>query len=97
LGRLYESGAFAQQCFASHPLCLTVQPGAAPAVIVLACSSCHLLHRLQIHRLSARLSLAVSDPTEQGRSQDPAEAQLARCIEAHGSSLHVAAFETQGP
>jgi hypothetical protein len=93
VARIYKSGAFVRQCFASHPLCLNPKKLPAADLIVLACSSCHLLHHLRVRHMTSQLPMTVSDPTEQQRPQDPAEQHLARCISAHASALRVGAMD----
>ena len=49
---LFASGAFIQQCFAVHPLCLSIKMVALPDKLGISCSNCKIRHRLSIETLS---------------------------------------------
>lgn len=49
---VFKSGAFIQQCFASHRLCLILKQLSGPDTVLLTCSSCNLQHRLTLRGVS---------------------------------------------
>ncbi len=49
---LFSSGAFIQQCFAVHPLCLTVKMVTLPDKLGISCSNCKMRHRLTLRALA---------------------------------------------
>jgi hypothetical protein len=89
----YKTGAFVQQCFASHPLCLGVKKLTVPDRLVLTCSSCQFHHQVRFRRMTTQLSLAIGDPEHQrGPEQLPAE-ELTRCVCDHAASLRVGGMD----
>jgi hypothetical protein len=86
----YKSGAFAQQCFASHPLCLGLKKLTLPDLIVLACSSCQFQHHIRVRSMASQLSMAMSDVGEQvGKPEE----HLARCSRDHPAALRVGGMD----
>jgi hypothetical protein len=85
---IYKSGAFIQQCFASHPLCLSIKKLDQPDKIVLTCSSCNMLHRVTLRELTTRLP-AASLESEAERAELDALGHLARCFAGHPAALSV--------
>jgi hypothetical protein len=88
---IYQSGAFIQQCFAVHPLCLNVKRFEGGERLLFGCTSCHLTHRIGLESVVARLSAV---PTESGEpppagSGRPAAALLADCAAQHAQALSV--------
>jgi hypothetical protein len=89
---IYKSGAFAQQCFASHPLCLGLKRLTLPDLIVLTCSSCRFQHHIRIRSMSMQHSMAgIVEP-------DPHEPLdcLERCSHEHLRSLRVVHMDVIG-
>lgn len=85
---IFKSGAFVQQCFASHRLCLSVKKIDADHRILLACSSCTLLHRLTLRGLTSHIAaadLSVEAETAEMTARD----RFVQCFTAHGASLAV--------
>lgn len=83
---IYSSGAFLQQCFSVHPLCLSIKKLSAPAHLVLSCSSCRLSHRLTLRSLTSQLPGQDQPTDELGAS---ALDRLTACIEAHQAALGI--------
>lgn len=81
---LYTSGAFLQQCFSVHPLCLSIKKLVAAEHLLLACSSCQLSHRLTVQSLSTHLPGQDQPVDDRG---DRAFDHLKSCIEAHRTAL----------
>ena len=83
---IHTSGAFLQQCFSVHPLCLSMKRLVAPHHLILSCSSCHLSHRLTIQSLRTHLP-GQDQPMDP--QLHPAFGHLAACIEAHRTALGI--------
>jgi hypothetical protein len=81
---VFRSGAFIQQCFSVHPLCLAIKKLALPEQMLISCSSCKLTHRLTLRR---------SEPS----SRAPAEAKngewLSGCMEEHPTALGIGTLD----
>jgi hypothetical protein len=92
VGRIYKSGAFAQQCFAMHPLCLGIKK-VAPDLIVLLCTSCHLQHHFKVRHVTSQLSQTVTEGTVQEHQGEAAQEDLARCARTHPVALRVGAMD----
>lgn len=45
---VHKSGAFLQQCFSVHPLCLTVKLVSPPHTVGVLCTNCRMRHRLTL-------------------------------------------------
>lgn len=91
---VFRSGAFIQQCFAVHPLCLTLKTLHLPNALVLKCTSCNMLHRLTLRALVVRVSAvrAVEDAAR-AREERSADAHLEECAAAHPAALGVRAMD----
>lgn len=83
---LYKSGAFVQQCFAAHRLCLSVKKIGLPDKILLNCSSCNLLHRLTIRSLMVRCAQVEGRLDEELVERD-GSARFADCFAQHPAAL----------
>jgi hypothetical protein len=90
MGQVFRSGAFLQQCWSVHPLCLAVRRITGENQLALACTACRFAHYVTIG------SIVLASPgaaEESARSADSSEARsepqmrLARCIEAHPTAL----------
>jgi hypothetical protein len=80
----FKSGAFVQQCYSSHPLCLKFKTLTIPDRIVLTCINCGLRHRLFIGMLTTG---AIAG----GQPQTDATNDLSRCGADHSTELRVSA------
>jgi hypothetical protein len=90
MAQVVRSGAFLQQCWSVHPLCVTVKRIADDRTVVLLCSSCRSAHHLQCASVVTRQSAAQSEGEESAAVvEDEAGglAQLANCIAAHRPAL----------
>ncbi|MFO0774663.1 MAG: hypothetical protein U0172_08375 [Nitrospiraceae bacterium] len=91
MGQVFQSGAFIQQCFAVHPLCLNVKRLDDEARLIVGCTSCKLAHRVVIQHIDARGPVV---PSETGVPQGAApplapREQLAQCVAEHALALSV--------
>ncbi|HEX9743131.1 MAG TPA: hypothetical protein VGA17_10110 [Nitrospiraceae bacterium] len=90
MAQVYKSGAFIQQCFTVHPLCLNLKSLHLPNGVVIRCTSCNMLHRLTLRAVVLRVSAvrAVEDAGG-GRDVRPASAHLEECAAAHPAAIAV--------
>lgn len=90
MAQVIRSGAFLQQCWSVHPLCLIVKRIAADCTVVLLCSSCRSGHHLRcdsvVHEPAA-LSDQPDRPGSAAEGDGNGLAQLAACIAAHRPAL----------
>ncbi|MBI4400154.1 MAG: hypothetical protein HY581_00800 [Nitrospirae bacterium] len=91
----FKSGAFIQQCFAVHPLCLSLKKLELPERIVLSCSSCNLLHRLTVRAMTtgAAALLQSAGEVRVTKGERTAVDHLAECAATHQSALGVRAMD----
>src|SRR5687767_12333539 len=83
---IHTSGAFLQQCFSVHPLCLSIKRFVSPHHLILSCSSCHLSHRLTLQSLTTHLP---GQDQPMGPHEHAAFKYLMACIEAHRTALGI--------
>ena len=94
MAQVYKSGAFIQQCFAVHPLCLNLKSLHLPNGVVLKCTSCNMLHRLTLRALVLRVSAVhAADDTAAAGTDRPAAAHLEKCAAEHLGALSVRALD----
>lgn len=92
--QVYKSGAFIQQCFAVHPLCLNLKSLHLPDSIVLKCTSCNMLHHLTLRALALRVSAVHAvDDAAKARAERSAATHLEECAAAHPAALGVRAMD----
>lgn len=89
MAKVFRSGAFVQQCFAIHPLCLSFETLRLPDELVLRCTSCDLLHRLTLRTLTLRVSPVPVVGREATGRERGAEARLAECAASHPTAIGV--------
>jgi len=78
----FKSGAFVQQCFASHPQSLSFKGLALPDRVVVMCTSCDMRHRFLVRTLTTRTD-------EVGNPEREAKDDLAQCVAVHPADLRV--------
>ncbi|OGW66514.1 MAG: hypothetical protein A3H49_06615 [Nitrospirae bacterium RIFCSPLOWO2_02_FULL_62_14] len=94
MGQVFKSGAFIQQCFAVHPLCLSLKSLHLPGGIIIRCTSCNMLHRLALRAIVLRVSaVRAIDDTAAAGTDRPAAAHLEDCVAAHLGALSVRAMD----
>ncbi|TKS59278.1 MAG: hypothetical protein EWM72_02290 [Nitrospira sp.] len=88
MAQIIRSGAFLQQCWSVHPLCVTVKRMADDRTLVLSCSSCTSAHHLTLGMVVPKDS-AAKEATGGGPSneEDPGESLLSACIATHQASI----------
>jgi hypothetical protein len=81
---IIRSGAFLQQCWSVHPLCVSVKRISHDRRLVLACSSCRFAHQLSLGRVTRR-DAQSGEPS--GGAGTDGEALLDRCVNAHHAAI----------
>ena len=61
MAEIIRSGAFLQQCWSVHPLCLMVKRIEPERIVVLTCSSCRMVHRVTTGAITTHVS--TGDPS----------------------------------
>jgi hypothetical protein len=90
MAEIYHSGAFLQQCWSVHPLCIQVRRMTSEHQLGLACTSCRFAHYLTLDSVVLR---APAGPDESDGAVDirPAPGggleRLLGCIETHAPAL----------
>ena len=88
MAQIIRSGAFLQQCWSVHPLCVTVKRMTNERAVVLSCSSCKSVHYLTIATVTSKASsvqqMAGADVL---RDEPPGEEFLKACVSTHQASL----------
>jgi hypothetical protein len=87
MGQIFHSGAFLQQCWSVHPLCVTVRRMADGNQLALACTSCRFAHYLTLDSVVVRAT-AASERAEGGEvATVSGQTQLVGCLDAHAAAL----------
>jgi hypothetical protein len=90
MAEIIRSGAFLQQCWSVHPLCVAVKRMTEHRTLILTCSSCRFIHHLALTSIVAKASVAPSQPDGLSRNRMREEeglTQLAGCLETHAPAL----------
>lgn len=90
MGGVFRSGAFLQQCWSVHPLCVAVKRMADGNQLILACTSCRFAHYLTLGSVVVRTSAVMEGAEDSpGERATPPEgqAQLVGCLDAHAAAL----------
>ncbi len=86
--QIIRSGAFLQQCWSVHPLCVTAKRMTDENSLVLICSSCKSAHYLTVATVTSQ---AASAQHKAGagtpRDEPPGEEFLKACVSTHHASL----------
>jgi hypothetical protein len=91
MAQVFRSGAFLQQCWSVHPLCVAVKRIANDRTLILSCSSCRSVHHLALASVVVRASAV---PVESGDAGEPTgslkgQSQLTGCLETHAAALSI--------
>ena len=88
MAQVIKSGAFLQQCWSVHPLCVTVKRMTDECAVVLSCSSCKSAHYLTVATVTSQTS-AAQQMAGEGTSRDepPGEEFLKACVSTHHAAL----------
>lgn len=86
--QIFQSGAFLQQCWSVHPLCVSVKRMTDDRTLVLTCSSCRFTHHLAVALVTPMPSAAQERASAaSGVASEPGDVLLDRCIAAHQAAL----------
>jgi len=89
MAEVIRSGAFLQQCWSVHPLCLTVKRVEPERIVVLTCSSCRMVHRVTTTAVTRQVSTGDSSVPEPDIAQPDGLAALKVCMGTHSPALSV--------
>ena len=89
MAEIIRSGAFLQQCWSVHPLCLTVKRVEPERIVVVTCSSCRMVHRVTTDTITRQASAADSSLPDAGSAQADGLAALKACLGTHAPALSV--------
>ena len=84
---IIRSGAFLQQCWSVHPLCLTVKRIEPDRIVVVTCSSCRMVHRVTTSAITRYISTRDASLPPQEIVQPDGLMALKHCLEAHAPAL----------
>lgn len=88
MAQVIRSGAFLQQCWSVHPLCVAVKRMTDEHVVVLSCSSCKSVHYLTTTAVISKGSPAQGTSEEDILRDKPSgEEFLKACVSTHPASL----------
>jgi hypothetical protein len=87
MAEIIRSGAFLQQCWSVHPLCLTVKRVEPERIVVLTCSSCRMVHRVTTNAVTRRVSTGDSSVPKPDPSQPDGLVALKICMGTHAPAL----------
>lgn len=89
MAEIIRSGAFLQQCWSVHPLCLTVKRVESERIVVLTCSSCRMVHRVSATTVNRQVSTGDSSMSDPEPAHSDGLAALKTCMGAHAPALSV--------
>lgn len=92
MSSVFKTGAFVQQCFFSHPLCLGLKKLARPDQLVLACTACNMRHGLTLRNLTT-LASEEARASREPRSERGLGAFLVACAANHPLALRVRSMD----
>ncbi len=94
MAQVYRSGAFLQQCWSVHPLCLAVKRIEEGRDVIVTCSSCRMVHHATIQAIAVQAVAGVEDsaPSPSEKRAD-GTASLAACLGAHAPALSLRAMD----
>jgi hypothetical protein len=84
MGQVYQSGAFIQQCFAVHPLCLALKRIEDDGRLIIICTSCRMVHHVLVEDVVTRVAAVPADAPDLNRAP-PTTARdvLTACAVSH--------------
>jgi len=86
--QIIRSGAFLQQCWSVHPLCVTVKRMTDEHAVVLSCSSCKSAHYLTVATVTSQASSAQQRAGAGTYEDEPSgEECLKVCVSTHQAAL----------
>ena len=82
----FKSGAFVQQCYSSHPLCLKFKTLNPPDRLVVTCTNCDMRHRLIIGTLTTRAA-------DESHLDNEGTSHMSQCATDHPAELRVSGVD----
>ncbi len=89
MAEIIRSGAFLQQCWSVHPLCLKVKRVEPERIVVLTCSSCRMVHRVTTDAVTRQDATGDSTSPVIDPAQPDGLPALKSCMGTHVSALSV--------
>lgn len=89
MAQIIRSGAFLQQCWSVHPLCLTVKRIEPERIVVLTCSSCRMVHRVITGAITTHISTGNPSLPARVIAQPDGLVALQSCLSTHAPALSV--------
>lgn len=89
MAEIIRSGAFLQQCWSVHPLCLAVKRIEPERIVVLTCTSCRMVHRVTTGAISRQASAAGFFSSEARLAETDGLVALKICLGTHAPALSV--------
>jgi hypothetical protein len=87
MGQVFHSGAFLQQCWSVHPLCVSVRRITSDNQLALACTSCRFAHYLTLGSIVVGTSVEQEPSGQASPGRAQAQSQLVGCLNAHATAL----------
>jgi hypothetical protein len=90
MGEVYRSGAFLQQCWSVHPLCVSVRRITSENQLALACTACRFAHYVRLGSVIHGQAGVAEETGNCEVSSDPqrdSQARLASCLQTHAAAL----------
>jgi hypothetical protein len=88
MAQVIRSGAFLQQCWSVHPLCVTVKRMTDAPAVILSCSSCKSAHQLTVTAVTSQLASGQPLAGEKVLQDEPSgEVLLKACVSTHQAAL----------
>ena len=90
MAQRFQSGAFVQQCFAVHPLCLSLKRIDDDGRLVIACTSCRMMHLMRPDQVGGRVAaVPLGGEVESPKVVPTARESLEDCLRAHPVSVTI--------
>jgi len=89
MAEIIRSGAFLQQCWSVHPLCLMVKRIEPERIVVLTCSSCRMVHRVTTGAITTHVSTGNPSLPARVIAQPEGLVALQSCLSTHAPALSV--------
>jgi len=88
MAQIVRSGAFLQQCWSVHPLCVAVRRRGENRTVALSCSSCKCAHYLSIGMVVPHDSASQQEAGGQdNKTNASGDLLLDACIAAHRAAI----------
>ena len=89
MAEIIRSGAFLQQCWSVHPLCLTVKRVESERIVVLTCSSCRMVHRVTTGAITRQVATGDSSSPKLDPAHQDGLVALKTRLSTHAPALSV--------